>query len=72
MLLRVVSQVGFISRFFGEKEPHGLLLEGIMRHLPRSRFHVVRAPFLSPAWLAWPSLVGQLALIGCGCGRWRW
>ena len=30
--------VGFMSKFFGIFEPHGMLLDGIMKHLPRSRF----------------------------------
>ncbi|CAM9259019.1 unnamed protein product, partial [Hapterophycus canaliculatus] len=36
--------VGFVSTLFGEKacadEPHGMILEGLVLHLPRPRFHV--------------------------------
>ncbi|CAM9448041.1 unnamed protein product [Ectocarpus sp. 12 AP-2014] len=32
--------VGFISKLFGEMEPHGMLLEGVILHLPRPRFRV--------------------------------
>ncbi|CAM9423075.1 unnamed protein product [Ectocarpus fasciculatus] len=32
--------VGFISKFFGEMEPHGMLLEGVILHLPRPRFRI--------------------------------
>ena len=34
-------RVGFMSKFFGIFEPHGLLLQGVMKYLPRSRFEVV-------------------------------
>jgi tetratricopeptide (TPR) repeat protein len=34
-------RVGFFSKFFGLFEPHGLLLDGIMRYLPRSHFQVL-------------------------------
>jgi predicted O-linked N-acetylglucosamine transferase (SPINDLY family) len=34
-------RVGFISKFFGIFEPHGMLLDGIMQYLPRSHFYVV-------------------------------
>ena len=33
-------RVGFISKFFGLFEPHGMLLDGIMKYLPRSHFDV--------------------------------
>jgi hypothetical protein len=36
-----VLRVGFVSRFFGVMEPHGLLLDGVMDRLPRSHFRVV-------------------------------
>ena len=42
------SRVGFSSKFFGEHEPHGLLLEGVVAHLPRDRFVVVVLPIASP------------------------
>ena len=41
-------RVGFVSKFFGDFEPHGLLLEGIIRHLPRSHFHTVLFPISAP------------------------
>ena len=34
-------RVGFISKFFGIFEPHGMLLDGIMNYLPRSQFIIV-------------------------------
>jgi tetratricopeptide (TPR) repeat protein len=37
-------RVGFISKFFGIFEPHALLLDGIMTHLPRDRFVVYALP----------------------------
>ncbi|CAM9516421.1 unnamed protein product, partial [Heterosigma akashiwo] len=33
-------RVGFLSKYFSEHEPHGLLLEGPVRLLPRDRFEV--------------------------------
>lgn len=37
-------KVGFMSKFFGVYEPHGMLLEGVMRYLPRDRFEVHALP----------------------------
>lgn len=37
-------RVGFLSKFFGVFEPHALLLDGVMRYLPRSRFEVIAFP----------------------------
>jgi predicted O-linked N-acetylglucosamine transferase (SPINDLY family) len=37
-------RVGFFSKFFGIFEPHGLLLDGIMKYLPREYFHVIAFP----------------------------
>ena len=37
-------RIGFFSKFFGLFEPHGMLLEGVMKHLPRSIFHVIALP----------------------------
>lgn len=37
-------RVGFISKFFGVFEPHALLLDGVMRYLPRSAFEVIAFP----------------------------
>jgi predicted O-linked N-acetylglucosamine transferase (SPINDLY family) len=34
-------RIGFLSKFFGLFEPHGLLLDGVMNLLPRSHFHVL-------------------------------
>lgn len=34
-------RVGFISKFFGIFEPHGMLLDGTMQYLPRDQFEVV-------------------------------
>ena len=39
-------RVGFMSKFFGVFEPHGLLLDGVMRYLPRSHFEVICLPIL--------------------------
>ena len=36
--------MGFLSKFFGIFEPHGMLLDGIMKYLPRSRFFVIAMP----------------------------
>jgi predicted O-linked N-acetylglucosamine transferase (SPINDLY family) len=33
-------KVGFMSKYFGVYEPHGMLLDGIMKYLPRSLFEV--------------------------------
>jgi tetratricopeptide (TPR) repeat protein len=33
-------KIGFISKSFGVFEPHGLLLDGVVRYLPRDRFQV--------------------------------
>jgi tetratricopeptide (TPR) repeat protein len=37
-------KIGFISKFFGIFEPHALLLDGVMKNLPRSRFEVYALP----------------------------
>lgn len=34
-------RVAFISKFFGLFEPHGMLLDGIMKYLPRKYFEVI-------------------------------
>jgi protein O-GlcNAc transferase len=34
-------RVGMLSKFFGIYEPHGMLLEGAMRYLPRPLFEVI-------------------------------
>lgn len=39
-------KIGFVSQFFGDHEPHGMLLDGIMNHLPRNAFHVVAFPII--------------------------
>jgi hypothetical protein len=38
------TKVGFVSKFFGIFEPHGMLLDGVMRYLPRHYFEVVALP----------------------------
>lgn len=35
------KRVGFCSKFFGVFEPHGMLLDGAMKYLPRDQFVVV-------------------------------
>lgn len=35
------KRIGFMSKFFGIFEPHGMLLDGIMKYLPRQQFLVV-------------------------------
>jgi len=42
------ARVGFLSKLFAEHEPHGLLLEGVVQHLPRDRFYVIVLPVASP------------------------
>ncbi len=37
-------RVGFLSKFLGIFEPHGLLLDGVMRYLPRTHFYVLALP----------------------------
>lgn len=37
-------RVGFLSKFFGIFEPHGLLLDGVMKYLPRNIFEVIALP----------------------------
>ena len=41
------ARIGFLSKLFAEHEPHGLLLEGVVQHLPRDRFVVVVLPVAS-------------------------
>eukprot|EP00605_Chrysophyceae_sp_TOSAG23-4_P002715 GSChrysophyteH1.ASY1.ANO1.2994.1 assembled CDS len=38
------TRIGFMSKFFGLFEPHGLLLDGIMQYLPRESFEVWALP----------------------------
>jgi hypothetical protein len=38
------ARIGFLSKFFGIFEPHGMLLDGVMRYLPRDRFEVHALP----------------------------
>jgi predicted O-linked N-acetylglucosamine transferase (SPINDLY family) len=38
------ARIGFLSKFFGIFEPHGMLLDGVMRYLPRDRFEVLALP----------------------------
>ena len=37
-------RIGFMSKFFGIFEPHGLLLDGIIKYLPRNIFQVIVLP----------------------------
>jgi predicted O-linked N-acetylglucosamine transferase (SPINDLY family) len=41
---KILVKVGFISKFFGIFEPHGMLLDGIMKYLPKSIFYVIALP----------------------------
>ena len=34
-------RVGFISKFFGIFEPHGLLLDGVMKYMPKDLFEII-------------------------------
>jgi len=34
-------RIGFMSKLFGVFEPHGMLLDGVVRFLPRDRFRVI-------------------------------
>ena len=54
-------RVGFISKYFGIFEPHGLLLDGVMRYLPRDLFEV--SPSLHTAGSIGEGIVNYL------CGR---
>lgn len=38
------ARIGFLSKFFGLFEPHGLLLDGVMKYLPREHFRVIVLP----------------------------
>jgi tetratricopeptide (TPR) repeat protein len=38
------ARVGFISKFLGVFEPHGMLLDGVMQYMPRDRFEVIALP----------------------------
>jgi tetratricopeptide (TPR) repeat protein len=38
------ARVGFISKFLGVFEPHGMLLDGVMQYLPRDHFEVIALP----------------------------
>jgi Tfp pilus assembly protein PilF len=37
-------RVAFMSKFFGIFEPHGMLLDGVIKQLPRSQFYVIALP----------------------------
>ena len=37
-------KIGFLSKFFGIFEPHGLLLDGVMKYLPRQNYEVYALP----------------------------
>jgi protein O-GlcNAc transferase len=38
---RKKSRIGFISKFFGIFEPHGMLLDGVMKYLPKDQFEII-------------------------------
>ncbi|KAJ8603228.1 hypothetical protein CTAYLR_003809 [Chrysophaeum taylorii] len=60
-------RVGFCSKFFGSFEPHGLLLEGVVKYLPRDKFRVVLLPVASPGRQASDFLLNatdELILLG--------
>jgi tetratricopeptide (TPR) repeat protein len=38
------KRIGFVSKFFGIFEPHGMLLDGAMKYLPRDHFEVICLP----------------------------
>jgi tetratricopeptide (TPR) repeat protein len=63
------ARIGFLSKFFGIFEPHGMLLDGVMRYLPRDRFEVLALPVargdgkpLSPAIASSCDAVHQVSL----------
>ncbi|CAM9749410.1 unnamed protein product, partial [Ectocarpus sp. 6 AP-2014] len=51
-------RVGFVSKFFGDEasEPHGMLLEGVVKYLPRRLFRVIVCPIDAPGKRLSPSL----------------
>jgi tetratricopeptide (TPR) repeat protein len=62
-------KIGFMSKFFGVFEPHALLLDGVMRYLPRSKFEVYAFPVtrsdgkpLAPSVVAGADAVTELSL----------
>jgi tetratricopeptide (TPR) repeat protein len=62
-------KIGFVSKFFGVFEPHALLLDGVMRYLPRSKFEVFAFPVarsdgkpLAPSVVAGADSVAELSL----------
>jgi hypothetical protein len=60
--------VGFISKFFGIFEPHGLLLDGVMKHLPRSHFEVSVVCFLVLFLLVTLIVLGLVCFVYCDFG----
>ena len=54
-------RIGFLSKYFGEHEPHGLLLEGVVQYLPRDVFDVVLLPIASPGRPAASELLRETA-----------
>ncbi|CAM9688775.1 unnamed protein product, partial [Ectocarpus sp. 8 AP-2014] len=51
-------RVGFVSKFFGDEasEPHGMLLQGVVKYLPRRLFRVIVCPIDAPGKRLSPSL----------------
>jgi predicted O-linked N-acetylglucosamine transferase (SPINDLY family) len=41
-------RVAFVSKFLGEHEPHGMLVAGVIRGLPRPQYHVILCPIPVP------------------------
>ena len=62
-------KIGFMSKYFGQGQPHGLLLEGIIAHLPRHIYHVIvfevpgSKSTLMPELLSTADQVVQLQLV---------
>jgi len=62
-------KIGFMSKFFGVGQPHGLLLEGVIRHLPRDLYDVIvfvvpgTKSSLTPELRASADLVVKLQLV---------
>ena len=58
-----------MSKFFGVGQPHGLLLEGVIRHLPRDLYEVIvfvvpgSASSLMPELKSCADLVVNLQLV---------
>jgi hypothetical protein len=58
-------RVGFVSKFFGEDEPHGELLEGVVAHLPRHMFTTIVLHIASPGQSVSPTLARAADEVAC-------